>query len=221
MRVTPPANIKVGVAEWDRLMAQLRLDMPVLHDAAIPHTDHGLLQRAQDQACLPVRCGGAGQVTLADCALDRAGLHAIACKRMHTYRYVLHNQLCDLWKRKGVEAGGIATIEPCTDDVLANQFGPAIRIYAMLSRKLPLRLPNKRRLRFMSSSNPGIKQATKPSSNRNALIQEINRLAASASVKQKGLRVDVLVKLKRLKDVWIDQVYYVHTQSIRPSAAQS
>ena len=31
-----------------------------------------------------------------DCALYRAGLHAIACKRMHKDRYVLHNQLRDL-----------------------------------------------------------------------------------------------------------------------------
>ena len=47
-------------------LAKLRLDTLVLHDAVTPETDHGLLKRAQDQACLPVRCGGAGQVTLAD-----------------------------------------------------------------------------------------------------------------------------------------------------------
>ena len=44
------------------------------------------------------------------------------------------------------------------------------------------------------------------STNRNSLIQEINRLPSSVSSKQKVLRVDVLVKFKRLKDVWIDQV---------------
>ena len=65
-----------------------------------------------------------------DCVLDRAGLHAIAFKRMNKDRYVLHNRLRDLWKRKGVKAGDIGTTEPCTDDILTNQFGPAILRHA-------------------------------------------------------------------------------------------
>ena len=91
-----------------------------------------------------------------DCALDRAGLHAIACKRMHKDHYVLHNRLRDLWKRKGVEAGGIVTFEPCTDDILPGTFlqtNSSLLSYTMLSRKLPRRPLNKQRLKSTSSSN--------------------------------------------------------------------
>ena len=97
---------------------------------------------------------------------------------------------------------GIVTTctEPCTDDILANQFGPVI-----LRHAFP-KAPSHAAKQTAAKIHELIKQATKPSSNRNALIQEINRLAASASAKQKGLCVDVLVKFKRLKDVWIDQV---------------
>jgi hypothetical protein len=119
---------------------------------------------------------------------------------MYKDRCVLHNCLRNLWKRKGVEAGGIATSEPCTDDILANQFGPAI-----LRHAFP-KAPSAAAKQTAAKIHELIKQATKPSANRNALIQEINHLAASTSTKQKGLRVEVPVKFKRLKDVWIDQV---------------
>ena len=139
-----------------------------------------------------------------NCALDHTALHAIDCKYVYMhkdrYSYILHNQLRDLWKRKGVEAGDIVTTESCTDDVLSNQFEPVFLRHAFPKP------PSQAVKQTPGKIHELIKQATKPSSNRNALIQEINCLVASTSVKQKGLRVDVLVKFKRLKDVWIDQV---------------
>ena len=88
-----------------------------------------------------------------DCALDRAALHAIACKRMHKDRYIiiLHNMLRNL---KGVEAGGTATAEPSRAALMTFlPISSVLLFYAMLSRRLLLLLRNKQRLRSMSASS--------------------------------------------------------------------